>query len=46
MQIRYLYINNTYMLHMVAIVFMVAGMSSRFGGNPKQMAKKVQIMKH
>ena len=24
---------------MVAIVFMVAGMSSRFGGNPKQMAK-------
>ena len=24
---------------MVAIVFMVAGMSSRFGGKPKQLAK-------
>jgi len=24
---------------MVAIVYMVAGMSSRFGGKPKQMAK-------
>jgi len=24
---------------MISIVFMVAGMSSRFGGNPKQMAK-------